>query len=552
MKKVTTRCHPLHLTFPSLSTLQLGPDLCCQTSLGILDLLRTSRSDPKKDRRLTTLVYHAEGSPARTPSSLILIEIVRDILASTTKSIDGHRKSWVRHLRITLPGGVSGWTSLHPNGVFDSQQTRLKADVERDIDSKAIANIEARRIAAAEQESVKRRKLDGQTLDVLRKHAKHAALEARSASTVRKANQAARSMDRRHNLVAQLAADQVAMLARKTPQISCVAESSTEASSGPADVDDKPSASDLLLLDRTGPHTQRLPLPDSASPSPSEASGSAVPHIAPTSCASTSSTATPAPGGNHWASGSNYRTNGQHGPTELNELQQLLAPIAANCPQLVSLEICRRDGHRWAIVEGVHNAAVGSKISGTLAKLSKLKYLDLDLAVLGRKELQNFPLGVDLASSSNATRSGPEATVLLLEKQRLFEHMVWEAQRQGHAWRRTVLESIISPLDSKISVPEVNNMARLFNPVDPPVTASTTQARPVGNRLPPGVRTGHVYSIDLRNRGKRAGILTEWTADDAGRVTLKPGKAIVLAEKEVKEVKVGKRGPESKTSGTTW
>lgn len=191
----------------------------------------------------------------------------------------------------------------------------------------------------------------------------------------------------------------------------------------------------------------------------------------------------------------------------------LLRDIAETFPNLVTLQVVRRGTARNDVVEGgLTLEEYAAAYVTPLRKLHKLENLDLGLAVVGRREVRDFPLGITLPEIT------PEMNPLLAReveiRRKLHEADIIRATKEGDAWRLKVLERFVlgkgGEKEGEGESDEEDN-----NPVhNPPANlASASEVLPVKlpRGWPTGVASGYVFSADLNRRAMYKGILTSWT-----------------------------------------
>jgi hypothetical protein len=171
----------------------------------------------------------------------------------------------------------------------------------------------------------------------------------------------------------------------------------------------------------------------------------------------------------------------------------ILRAIANKFPNLVGLSLQRRGTYRIDIAEGFNSPAdLADLFVIPLKKLEKLVHLDLGLAICGAKEVSDFPLGL----SVHGTRKGREKaksadTDIQSLKRRKYEQDIKKAIEEGDAWRKEVLGNfVVLPEKSK--------------------GEGDGQEEEVPPRWPPGVKSGHIVSVDLNERMRSQGVAIEW------------------------------------------
>lgn len=195
----------------------------------------------------------------------------------------------------------------------------------------------------------------------------------------------------------------------------------------------------------------------------------------------------------------------------------LLGKIVETFPNLVSLQLLRQGTARIDVVEGLLSVDEYAAAYATpLRTLNKLEHLDLGLAIVGRREVRDFPLGVSIPEIT------PGINHLVARelgtRRKILEADVDRACREGDAWRRKVLERFVGEETEEEAESGSNAPVNLAAAEDAPVKLS--------KGWPLGVKSGFVYSADLRRRGMHRGVLTVWNREKPAE-----GEGVALAEK---------------------
>lgn len=237
--------------------------------------------------------------------------------------------------------------------------------------------------------------------------------------------------------------------------------------------------------------------------------------------ASTSSD-TRGPGGDMTRAARHVERNRQ---SSILAYRDLLRFIAGEMPDLVGLSIQRRGGARLDLTETRGDLdEFTQNFVAPIAKLDKLRYLDLGLAVAGVSEVSSFPLGL----SFSTTRSGRDKAkeldpALQALKRRKYTLDMTKAKAEGDQWRKTVLERCFglpssSPTDKNGSAESSSSTAdsstgagagagggtsNTMNDVD----GEETEPKPT---WPESLRSGYFVAPDLENRVRYQGAMIPW------------------------------------------
>jgi hypothetical protein len=199
---------------------------------------------------------------------------------------------------------------------------------------------------------------------------------------------------------------------------------------------------------------------------------------------------------------------------QTSEYLPILEAIAAKFPHLVGLSIARRGTYRVDVVEGFRNPdQLLNVYVEPLAKLDKLVHLDLGMAVCGKNEVSEFPLGL----SFHPTRKAMELaktfdTDIQALKRRKYEQGAKKAIEEGDKWRMQVLEQFAIQHET----PEV---------VEGEGTNGNVDDLPV--KWPKGVKSGYVIAPDLGDRRRGRGLAIPWKVNGR-KIELGKPKQIAL------------------------
>lgn len=227
------------------------------------------------------------------------------------------------------------------------------------------------------------------------------------------------------------------------------------------------------------------------------------------------------------------------------DLDGILCNISTMFPNLQGLKVARANGHHLDIVSGELNALspVDEYLLSHLQSLEKLKWLDLGLVIAAEEELRDFPFGMSVGRSKEPSKkpkgkkkkgkgaeppTRDEAEALAKETEaertecRLRELWVQRAEKAiavGDEWRNQVVRRMVLGELKPMEMGERPQAVRSYGAY-PPVSAVTPDSdeAPV-KTLPAGVRSGWVWMVDIKERGRKRGLLQRWEVqgEDADR-----------------------------------
>lgn len=205
----------------------------------------------------------------------------------------------------------------------------------------------------------------------------------------------------------------------------------------------------------------------------------------------------------------------------------ILNSIASKLPNLVGLSL-RRHGsfHPDIVQDGNSDYSIPRRIfAKPLCKLDKLKFLDLDLAICGERELTDFPLGLNVHKAPSALAKIEEKK-LSAAKRKIYDDDVAQAVSEGDAWRREVLGGMVyeTPVETARNDKDAGAQSDAHSDSGS-ISDSDSEAPTPAIELPTwpkGVQSGHVYTIDLHDRRRHRGLLIPWYVQEG---ELKLGKA---------------------------
>jgi hypothetical protein len=199
-----------------------------------------------------------------------------------------------------------------------------------------------------------------------------------------------------------------------------------------------------------------------------------------------------------------YERNGANQLVRVQaQFRSILTQIAMTFPNLCGLRAIRNGTSRVDIVEGVLSLEAHAAVFvEPLRQMTRLRFLDLGLAVIGRKEVQDFPLGVSASCGSKSAQVGNWAGEI---KRRKWTADATVALQEGDAWRRKVLNRFV------LGICETATDDSLPN-----TTHHSEEERAVSRGWPTTIEEGYIYSVDLLDRGKRRGLLTTWMRSSRG------------------------------------
>ena len=230
--------------------------------------------------------------------------------------------------------------------------------------------------------------------------------------------------------------------------------------------------------------------------------------------ASTSSD-TRGPGGDMTRSARHVERNRQ---SSFLAYRELLRFTAGEMPDLVGLSIQRRGGARLDLTETrgdldefVHNFVE------PIAKLDKLRFFDLGLAVAGISEVSNFPLGL----SFSTTRSGRDKAkeldpALQALKRRKYTLDMTKAKAEGDQWRKNVLERCFNlpnstPVDRNSGIAASSSTANTSTGTGQSHARNSADGEEGGPiTWPESLRSGYFVAPDLENRVRYQGVMIPW------------------------------------------
>lgn len=192
---------------------------------------------------------------------------------------------------------------------------------------------------------------------------------------------------------------------------------------------------------------------------------------------------------------------------------RLLGDITEAFPNLVSLQVLRQSA-RIDIVEDLMTADEYATIYvDPIKPLTKLEHLDLGLAVVGRRELRDFPLNLTIPDIEPGMN--PLVARDLAIRKKLLEADIARATREGDAWRKKVLDRFVlgrpkdQPGDDSVDDIQGNTFSH------PPNLAAVTDVddEVPHSGWPKTIRSGFVYMADLSPRVMHRGVLVDWQKD---------------------------------------
>lgn len=185
-------------------------------------------------------------------------------------------------------------------------------------------------------------------------------------------------------------------------------------------------------------------------------------------------------------------------------------------PNLVGLQILRSGSSRSFIAEEYDLEPLSDALSLATESFTNLRWLDLGLAVVGKREMTDFPLGFTLHKTFIGTLC-KEETEYHDRRELAWRERVDRATREGDAWRQTVLDRLVL------------GKSKEFNPddCDSPEKAELMAKILAFSRLPSTLEGGHMYTVDLSDRRKRKAVVIPWHRSKAG-----DEEVVVIGDKE--------------------
>lgn len=206
------------------------------------------------------------------------------------------------------------------------------------------------------------------------------------------------------------------------------------------------------------------------------------------------------------------------------EYRQMLRCIVQKLPNLVGLSLLRDGLTRFDVTETKADLSeTVEALAEPLKELKHLRYLDLGLAIVGRAEVADFPLGLSVGCSRHGKAKGREyESDLQALKRRHYTLATTKAKKEGDEWRKIVLERLVNTSTNLVSL----NQAESENSNQP--GGSDTDAVNGGNddtftpKWPKGIRSGHIFAPDLTNRLRRNGVVIPWRVEGGAIVLEQP------------------------------
>ena len=226
------------------------------------------------------------------------------------------------------------------------------------------------------------------------------------------------------------------------------------------------------------------------------------------------------------ADGPNRHTRHAENRRQASNLRyrQFLQLVVEKMPNLVGLSIQRRDGTRLDLTETRSDLDEFAKhYVEPLAKLGKLRYLDLGLAVSGLSEVSDFPLGLSLSTTRSARGKAKGLDpALQAMKRRKYTLDMMKAKIEGDQWRKIVLERCFG-LPS--SVPADEDTTTSPTSIEPSTGPGSGSASAFGGGgeggeskpklvWPESLRSGCFIAPDLENRIRYRGLMIPWKIEE--------------------------------------
>lgn len=187
----------------------------------------------------------------------------------------------------------------------------------------------------------------------------------------------------------------------------------------------------------------------------------------------------------------------------------ILGNVAQAMPDLVGLSVMRKGTLLPEITEGAREIGLEAAIwVEPLSKMDSLQYLNLGLAVSGKKEVVDFPIGLSITRSrkgrETAKATGNDLQAL---KRRKYELDIKKAIEEGDKWRIKVLKTFLIPRLSSAS-----NSGDPVSLADAESSVGVGEADEEGSLItwPKSLKSGYIYSADLADRLRGNGLAIPW------------------------------------------
>jgi hypothetical protein len=194
------------------------------------------------------------------------------------------------------------------------------------------------------------------------------------------------------------------------------------------------------------------------------------------------------------------------------QYRPILEDIAQAMPDLVGLSVMRKGTLLPEITESTRPIHADSTIwVEPLSKMNSLQYLDLGLAISGKKEVVEFPLGLSIAQSRKGRETAKATgTDLQALKRRKYELDIKKAIEEGDKWRFQVLKNFLIQ-----RLPVAATASSAGDPVSLADAESSAGSEDVDNEgslitWPKSLKSGYIYSVNLADRLKGNGLAIPW------------------------------------------
>lgn len=201
----------------------------------------------------------------------------------------------------------------------------------------------------------------------------------------------------------------------------------------------------------------------------------------------------------------------------LRRLAQAVQLAGQLFPNLTGLQVLRSGPTRCFLAEDPDvEQAVSAAFAVMTRSFKSLRWFDLGLAVVGRREMTDFPLGF----TPNTAPPGPltkEATEYHDRREKAWRDRVDKATMEGDAWRQTVLDRLVLGVSKQLK-PEDSRT---------PQEAARLARELKLSTLPATLEGGYMYTADLNDRRKRKAVVIPWHRSKVG-----DKETVVIGEKE--------------------